>query len=81
MTATVAQNIADNLNLALKNYTNVVLAHDHVHPDRDECGGVGGCALMMTEHTVGEDVQDGIEYAARSGFNIGVNLTPRTENP
>jgi dihydroxyacid dehydratase/phosphogluconate dehydratase len=22
--------------------------HDKKHPDRDECGGVGGCSMMFT---------------------------------
>lgn len=24
--------------------------HDKQHPDRGECGGVGGCSLMMAGH-------------------------------
>jgi hypothetical protein len=24
--------------------------HDEVHPDRDQCGGVGGCSLMARAH-------------------------------
>lgn len=24
--------------------------HDLVHPDRGQCGGVGGCAMMCTAH-------------------------------
>ena len=23
--------------------------HDRIHPDRDECGGVGGCTMMRAE--------------------------------
>lgn len=30
--------------------------HDRMHPDRDQCGGVGGCPMMLAavdiEHTM-----------------------------
>lgn len=26
--------------------------HDKQHPDRSECGGVGGCSMMFAGHTL-----------------------------
>jgi hypothetical protein len=43
-------------------------AHDKQHPDRDQCGGVGGCSMMFAavglEH---EMVQELTEWRLRSG--------------
>jgi len=35
---------------SIRQHADVVRGHDAVHPDRNDCGGVGGCALMRAEH-------------------------------
>lgn len=41
--------------------------HDRLHPDRDECGGVGGCSMMLAavrlEH---EMIESLVEWRQRS---------------
>ncbi len=41
----IVQNLQEELNTLLDLYQ----AHDSVHPDKDECGGVGRCLMMRTE--------------------------------
>jgi hypothetical protein len=74
---TKAQNIADHINEAIKQQSVVVRAHDHVHPDRNECGGVGGCALMMSEHDTEVELIRAFTAASREGYIAGVSLMPR----
>jgi hypothetical protein len=31
-------------------------AHDREHPDRDRCGGVGGCTMMLIAHQLESDM-------------------------
>lgn len=66
------QTILDNLNAEIRRHRDVVLGHDAVHPDRSACGGVGRCALMMTEHEMEQAVVTQLEYAAREGLVLGV---------
>jgi len=42
-------NIVLNFEEELNQYLNLVQAHNAIHPDRDECGGVGKCLMMRTE--------------------------------
>ena len=30
--------------------------HDKQHPDRGQCGGLGGCAMMRAEHDLERDL-------------------------
>jgi len=50
--------LEENASLAVLDYIEIVVAHDAVHPDRNVCGGVGGCVLMLAEHDVSEKVRD-----------------------
>ena len=43
------ENVQTNLEGGFRQYMEVIRGHDAVHPDRDECGGVGGCALLRAE--------------------------------
>lgn len=52
---------------AIRQHADVVRGHDHVHPDRNVCGGVGGCALMMAEHKAEVEVIDCLTHVARRG--------------
>lgn len=64
--------ILDNLNANVRRHREVIVGHDAVHPDRNVCGGVGGCALMMTEHETEQAVIDQLEYAAREGLVLRI---------
>jgi hypothetical protein len=60
----------DVLNLLLTNHRNLVVGHDHVHPDRSDCGGVGRCALMLAEHQAEKELLDCLARLARAGAEI-----------
>lgn len=34
--------------------------HDIEHPDRSECGGVGGCSMMARAHDLMEEMKDSL---------------------
>jgi hypothetical protein len=34
--------------------------HDKIHPDRSECGGIGGCSLMLAAHDLKTEMIDAI---------------------
>ena len=34
--------------------------HDELHPDRDECGGIGGCSLMERAVQLGHLMDDAL---------------------
>lgn len=36
-------------------------AHDRIHPDRDDCGGVGGCTMMRAGHDAEKKIMDALE--------------------
>lgn len=35
--------------------------HDLIHPDRSDCGGVGGCSMMLAAHRLEECMHDALE--------------------
>lgn len=35
--------------------------HDQVHPDRDQCGGVGGCPMMRQAHDLETKMMEEME--------------------
>jgi hypothetical protein len=35
--------------------------HDLVHPDRDHCGGVGSCSMMLRAHQLETEMTDALE--------------------
>jgi hypothetical protein len=41
-------------------------AHDREHPDRDECGGVGGCSMMFTAVRIEQEMIEALEDWRRS---------------
>lgn len=61
----MSDHTAENLTERIRQHADVVRGHDAVHPDRDACGGVGGCALMRAEHDAEQDVIEALEHAAR----------------
>jgi len=40
--------------------------HDQIHPDRDECGGVGGCSMMFAAHQLETQLIDQLGEWRRS---------------
>lgn len=34
--------------------------HDKIHPCRSDCGGVGGCSLMLAAHRLEEQMIDAL---------------------
>ena len=66
--------VEENASIAVLDYVEIVMAHDAVHPNRNVCGGVGGCVLMMAEHKASEKVRDFLDSLANIGgdFNISV---------
>lgn len=35
--------------------------HDLAHPDRNDCGGVGGCPMMRRAHMLSEEMIDALD--------------------
>lgn len=35
--------------------------HDLIHPDRSECGGVGGCTMMAAGHDLERRIIDALD--------------------
>lgn len=68
---------AANLTERIRQHADVVRGHDAVHPDRNACGGVGGCALMRTEHHTETEVIDALVDAARRGLHLHMELVDR----
>lgn len=60
----------ENLVEQIRQRATVLVAHDAVHPDRDECGGVGACRLMMAEVEAKDDVVQYLDMLARCGVEI-----------
>jgi len=73
----MADFLMDNASTAVRDYVEIVVAHDAVHPDRDICGGVGGCVLMMAEHEASEKVREFLDSLARVGGDIHLKVTRR----
>lgn len=72
------KNVGERLTDSIRQHADVVRAHDAVHPDRNACGGVGGCAIMRAEHNAEEEVTDALDYAARKNVTLTVTATNRT---
>jgi hypothetical protein len=66
-----------NASLAALDYVEVVMAHDAIHPDRNVCGGVGGCVLMMAEHEASEKVRGFLDSLARIGGDFSISVVRR----
>jgi len=75
--STTPDYLETNTSLAVLDYTEIVVAHDAVHPDRDVCGGVGGCVLMMAEHEASEKVRDFLDSLARIGGDFSISVVRR----
>lgn len=35
--------------------------HDQIHPDRSDCGGVGGCPMMLRAHRLEEEMHTALD--------------------
>jgi hypothetical protein len=74
-TITNITNITNIINQHLYDHTNMVRAHDTVHPDRSDCGGLAGCALLRAEYDTRQELTDTLTDVARRGLVVKVNLT------
>lgn len=72
--ATKAENITENLDWRLSMHRDLVVAHDTVHPDRGDCGGVGGCLMLAAEVDAEREIIGIIERTYRAGYRVTVNL-------
>lgn len=36
-------------------------SHDEIHPDRGECGGVGGCSMMLMANRLESEMIEALE--------------------
>jgi hypothetical protein len=72
----VADYTAENVTEFLRQHRDVVRGHDAVHPDRNDCGGVGGCALMRAEHDAETRIVDALVEAARRGLRLAATQEP-----
>jgi galactokinase len=75
--STTPDYLETNASLAVQAYVEVVMAHDAVHPDRNVCGGVGGCVLMMAEHEASEKVRDFLDSLAHIGGDFSISVVRR----
>jgi galactokinase len=69
--------LEENTSLAVQAYVEVVMAHDAIHPNRNVCGGVGGCVLMMAEHEASEKVRDFLDSLAHIGGDFSISVVRR----
>ena len=69
--------LEENASVAVLDYVEVVMAHDAIHPDRNVCGGVGGCVLMMSEHEASETVRAYLDSLARIGGDFSISVVRR----
>jgi len=69
--------LEESTSLAVLDYVEIVMAHDAVHPDRNVCGGVGGCVLMMAEHAASEKVRDFLDSLAHVGGDFQLKVFRR----
>lgn len=68
-------NVVLNTQEAIRQHADVVRGHDAVHPDRDACGGVGGCGLMRAECDAEQEVVRLLEVVARTGRALQLSST------
>ena len=57
--------IHENASDLLRQYRDVLRGHDHVHPDRNACGGIGRCALLRAESDLTDELLELIRTASR----------------
>ena len=69
--------LEENTSLAVQAYVEVVMDHDAIHPNRNVCGGVGGCVLMMAEHEASEKVRDFLDSLAHIGGDFSISVVRR----
>lgn len=68
--------VPENAENALRQWGQVIRAHDAVHPDRGVCGGVGACLLMRTELDAERDAVEFLEMLARRAASYTLTVKP-----
>ena len=71
------KNLIENAENRILNYLEFIEAHDAVHPDRNVCGGVGGCRLLHGEVRVGEELFDMFRSLSETAENFTLNIVRR----
>lgn len=62
-------------------YLTMLRAHDSIHPEREECGGVGGCRLLFNEATQEQELTERyLPQISSSGYRLRVTVD-RKEKP
>lgn len=74
---TISKNLIANTEHEIRNFLEAVQAHYAIHPDKDICGGVGGCSLLMLEHQQGQEIVLILETLARTGEDFTLNVVRR----
>lgn len=60
-------NIVQNYEADLNSLLDLYVAHDHLHPDKNECGGVGRCLMMRTEVQTEQQLEELLHKIAYLG--------------
>lgn len=68
-------NLVANFEDELNQYLDLVEAHSKLHPDRDQCGGIGACLMMRTEvDQENELTETYLRQLADSGVRLTVGV-------
>lgn len=80
ITDRASANRAAALDSVMQQYVTLIRAHDHVHPDRNVCGGIGGCRLMQGEHDLEEEIAATLRRLTRDGYAVA-GVTVARDDP
>lgn len=61
MTVSAVSRYGTTFDLLASRWAALEREHDVVHPDRDACGGVGGCVMMRRAHDLKTEMTDELE--------------------
>lgn len=74
-------NIVANLTDELNQYLDLARGHAAVHPDRNQCGGVGGCLMLRTEVDQLHEIEDTyLAGIAAAGYRLVITVQPEARN-
>jgi hypothetical protein len=68
-------NIVINAETQINQLLDLIVGHDSVHRDRNECGGVGGCLMLMAEAEAETEIGDLLAGIARSGLRLSLAVS------
>lgn len=47
-------------------WANLEREHDAIHPDRNDCGGVGGCSMMLAAYEIRSEMIEALKVWRRN---------------